>query len=207
MLIVQTGFGDGTYPIYELRHKSKRCGIEVLFIKPTEPYPFGADGHLNYREFLMSLIEQCWDDIWAALRAGPTPAREFLGRLSPGRRAFFAIEMLNRNVLPKNCSVDGIFTGQCFAVLGDEVLNALALLHADEYAERFQKVFSLCRHITELPDREARKAALLRIREHGGTEVLDSFDVWYRKEMEQPNPRMGGYIRQYAKSHPNDFRV
>jgi hypothetical protein len=206
MLIIESGFGDGTYPVYELRHRSKRCGIELVFIKPGDRYPFGEGGHLDYREFLMSLLERCWDDIWAAIRAGPAPAREFFERLSPGRRAFFAIEMLNRSVLPKNCSVELIFTGQEFAVLSDAVANAFSLLHADDYAQRFQQVFALCHQITRLPDREARKAALAGVRAQGGAEVLDAFDEWYRKEMERPDPRMGTYIYQYAESHPDDLK-
>lgn len=40
MAFAHTGFGDGGYPVYELLSGSKRVGVEVVFIKENEPYPF-----------------------------------------------------------------------------------------------------------------------------------------------------------------------
>jgi hypothetical protein len=40
MPYVHTGFGDGGYPVYELRSDSERVGVEIEFIKPGTPYPF-----------------------------------------------------------------------------------------------------------------------------------------------------------------------
>ena len=37
-----TGSGDGDFPVYELTHKGKRCGIEVVF--------FHASGRVDYRQ-------------------------------------------------------------------------------------------------------------------------------------------------------------
>ena len=38
---VASGFGDGTYPVIELRNGSEVVGFEVLFIAADEKYPFG----------------------------------------------------------------------------------------------------------------------------------------------------------------------
>jgi hypothetical protein len=40
MVFVRSGFGDGGYPVYELISRSKRVGVEVVFINESEPYPF-----------------------------------------------------------------------------------------------------------------------------------------------------------------------
>jgi hypothetical protein len=40
MVTAQSGFGDGTYPVYELADGGERVGFEVEFIKADEPYPF-----------------------------------------------------------------------------------------------------------------------------------------------------------------------
>ena len=34
------GFGDGTYPVYELVNNEMAIGLEVVFISPDEKYPF-----------------------------------------------------------------------------------------------------------------------------------------------------------------------
>jgi hypothetical protein len=40
MALARSGFGDGCYPIYELVSRSRRVGVEVVFVKEKEPYPF-----------------------------------------------------------------------------------------------------------------------------------------------------------------------
>jgi hypothetical protein len=40
MVFARTGFGDGGFSIYELVSGSKRVGVEIVFIKEKEPYPF-----------------------------------------------------------------------------------------------------------------------------------------------------------------------
>jgi hypothetical protein len=39
MPYVWTGFGDGSYPAYELKSGSDMVGVEIEFIKPGTPYP------------------------------------------------------------------------------------------------------------------------------------------------------------------------
>lgn len=39
---VTSGFGDGTYSVYELRDDYDIVGAEVVFLDTDEPYPFGA---------------------------------------------------------------------------------------------------------------------------------------------------------------------
>jgi len=39
MPYVWTGFGDGSFPAYELKSGSARVGVEIEFIKPGTPYP------------------------------------------------------------------------------------------------------------------------------------------------------------------------
>lgn len=36
-----SGFGDGTYPVYELRDDYEIVGAETVFLEPGEPYAFG----------------------------------------------------------------------------------------------------------------------------------------------------------------------
>lgn len=38
---VESGFGDGTYTVFELCADGRRVGIEIEFIENREPYPFG----------------------------------------------------------------------------------------------------------------------------------------------------------------------
>ncbi len=42
MPFVRSGFGDGTFPVFELVSNGSRVGFEITFIKPGTPYPFGA---------------------------------------------------------------------------------------------------------------------------------------------------------------------
>lgn len=37
---VDSGFGDGTFPVFELMQEDKRVGFEIEFIAREEPYPF-----------------------------------------------------------------------------------------------------------------------------------------------------------------------
>ncbi len=39
-----SGFGDGTYSVYELRDDDGIVGAEVVFLNELEPYPFGEFG-------------------------------------------------------------------------------------------------------------------------------------------------------------------
>jgi hypothetical protein len=41
MVFVSSGFGDGTFPVLELRENGRRAGFEIQFIAEDEPYPFG----------------------------------------------------------------------------------------------------------------------------------------------------------------------
>lgn len=36
----ESGFGDGSYPTYELLHHGKQVGLEVVYIEDNAPYPF-----------------------------------------------------------------------------------------------------------------------------------------------------------------------
>jgi hypothetical protein len=38
---VPSGFGDGSFPVFELTQKGKRVGFEIEFIADNAPYPFG----------------------------------------------------------------------------------------------------------------------------------------------------------------------
>lgn len=38
---VDSGFGDGTYPVVELVENGRRVGFEIEFVEPETPYPFG----------------------------------------------------------------------------------------------------------------------------------------------------------------------
>lgn len=40
LLVTPSGFGDGTFKLFELVHEGRRIGIEVEMIGPDEPYPF-----------------------------------------------------------------------------------------------------------------------------------------------------------------------
>jgi len=40
VFFVNSGFGDGTFPVYELVSAGGRWGVEVVFIEPGTPYPF-----------------------------------------------------------------------------------------------------------------------------------------------------------------------
>jgi hypothetical protein len=40
---VSSGFGDGSFPVFELREGKRRVGFEIEFIKEGERYPFGKD--------------------------------------------------------------------------------------------------------------------------------------------------------------------
>ena len=40
VLYASSGFGDGTFPVFELRDGTKRVGFEVEFITANQPYPF-----------------------------------------------------------------------------------------------------------------------------------------------------------------------
>jgi len=41
LLVTSSGFGDGSFKLFELVHEGRRVGIEVEMIGPDEPYPFG----------------------------------------------------------------------------------------------------------------------------------------------------------------------
>lgn len=47
---VSSGFGDGTFPVFELKAGGRRVGIEVQFIAPDERYPFGATARTTREE-------------------------------------------------------------------------------------------------------------------------------------------------------------
>ncbi len=123
MLIVESGFGDGTFPVYELRRGSERVGIETVFINPGEPYPFDAekeatDARLEKDKALhWSLIQKHWDPAWSALRQGEAPARAFFHKLSPGQRALLAIEIANRGFVPSLSGVEQLFRFQANGAL------------------------------------------------------------------------------------------
>jgi hypothetical protein len=38
--VTRGGFGDGTYPVYQLVSSRKVVGLEVEFIKESDTYPF-----------------------------------------------------------------------------------------------------------------------------------------------------------------------
>jgi len=40
LLAGSSGFDDGTFPIFELRDGPNVAGVEIVFIKPDQPYPF-----------------------------------------------------------------------------------------------------------------------------------------------------------------------
>jgi hypothetical protein len=42
MVFISSGFGDGTFPVWELVAGGERIGAEVEFIKPGTAYPFGT---------------------------------------------------------------------------------------------------------------------------------------------------------------------
>jgi hypothetical protein len=44
MIYVDSGFGDGTFPVYQLKTKGANVGFEVEFIEPSAKYPFGDSG-------------------------------------------------------------------------------------------------------------------------------------------------------------------
>jgi hypothetical protein len=40
ILFIESGFGDGTFPIFALEKDGRRVGAEIVFIRADEPYPF-----------------------------------------------------------------------------------------------------------------------------------------------------------------------
>jgi hypothetical protein len=40
LIACSSGFGDGTFSLYELVQDGERCGLEIEMIGPDEEYPF-----------------------------------------------------------------------------------------------------------------------------------------------------------------------
>lgn len=59
---VDSGFGDGTFPVFALIADGRRVGVEIEFIAANEPYPFGEreGGEESAEE------ESAGDEVWAA---------------------------------------------------------------------------------------------------------------------------------------------
>jgi hypothetical protein len=93
MAIVHSGFGDGTFPVYELLTNSERAGFEVVFIPTGQPYPFSAlpaTVPSDDEEIHLALVEKIWDAALAALNNGEEPGRQFFENLKPGIQAALA---------------------------------------------------------------------------------------------------------------------
>jgi hypothetical protein len=211
LIVVETGFGDGTYPIYELRRCGKRVGLEVVFIESGKPYPFEVkepptlDVELEADENLhWSLVKGCSDAAWSALQKGSLTAQGFFAQLSPGRGALLALRIFNMQL------AHGSLYAVCLSqpsmdVVADEVLEGFKLLGAMEYAGRFQQVHSLCRAAVGIADPRARLAAIDAVFSGVNLKSLISFQDWFEEAMKDPGRRIGPFIRRYVESHPGEF--
>ena len=57
--IVDSGFGDGTSPVYELLVGSERVGFEVVFVPTDEPYPWEILRKINQNRARSRKIPLC----------------------------------------------------------------------------------------------------------------------------------------------------
>ena len=213
LIVVETGFGDGSFPIHEIRGGGKRVGLELVFIEPGQPYPFevrsapALDEEAKAEEALhWSLIESCWDDAWSALRLGSDATRKFFEQLTPGRRAMLAIDLFSKEVLLMG-GIHPFFSGWSKDVLADEVLAGFRLLGAEEYSRRFEQVHLLCRPVAEIKDLNAQNKAAMALFHGPSGESLYGFDDWFREAMRDRERRIGPFIRAYTNLHPEDFRA
>lgn len=58
MPFVESGFGDGTFPVYELLEKRRRVGIEVEFIADAKSYPFEYASEEEIEEKPVPFVER-----------------------------------------------------------------------------------------------------------------------------------------------------
>jgi hypothetical protein len=56
LFFVSSGFGDGTYPVYELVSQDTRSGVEIEFIEPGTPYPFTPERVREHNQRVLELF-------------------------------------------------------------------------------------------------------------------------------------------------------
>lgn len=209
MVIAETGFGDGTYPIYELRHVGKRVGLEIVFIKPEQRYPFEVEKPAELDETTRSdealhwsAIEKYWKKGCESLDRGGKAAHQFFGKLEPGQSALLAIDMFNKELLH-----GGMYTFALSrrAVLLKEILAGYKLLGANDYWERIQAVASILEPITGIDDFRAKLEVVDALFSGATLKSLIGFQEWFAESMQDEERRVEKFVRRYIESHPDEF--
>ena len=212
LILVQTGFGDGSFPIHELRRAGRRVGLELLFINPGTRYPFEVeqsppvdDQVKADQELHWSLIENYWDGAWAAFKKGSETTRAYFGQLSPGRRALLALDIFHKRLARGSLYVFCTMQ-QAGDVLIDEILSGYKLLRAKEYVERFEVVHTLCREAAGIADLRAKIAAVDAVFSRDNLKRLIEFQEWFMGADKDPRLRIEPLLRAYVESQREDFK-
>jgi hypothetical protein len=208
---VHSGFGDGTFPVYELLHHSERAGFEVVFIKPDEPYPFEVEDKPEPTEpdedeiLHWALIEHIWDEAWAALNQGEQQTREFFGGLSPGRKAALALRIYFNWVALGGFGA--LITLKAQPYLSEEILAGFRLVGMTQHEQQFQQLRVFCQKVWQTADPRERIRIwdeLSRFKNSSGQEYI-RLQTWFRDTAKDPKFKIARFIGVYARSHPGEF--
>ena len=210
VVYVASGFGDGRFPVHQrLDGDRKICGFEIEFIPQNAPYPFKSTANPQLeeeenldRDIIWIATKHLRDEAWKAMTKGNAKARAFFKTLTPGQRAFLAIDYF-QNLVRFSGSAGRFFVNEFGAAVTEEVLAGYKLLGAKEHYRQFKVLFDLAHPYSLHESFEDRMCRYDRVERGESGKALRALTKWFiAKRKSDP---IDVYMRRYVNAHPEDF--
>jgi hypothetical protein len=204
--MLSTGFGDGRYPVKQLKKGAAVVGFEIVFLRSDSEYPFEvpnvSEAQIEDEKLHWAQIEHLWDPAWAAFKESPEATERFFAGLTPGQRALLALDVFTKISL--NFGIRNFLSTPAARVVSEEVFRGYTTLEAVDYAQRFEPVLQVIPVIgTGLSIQE--KYRIIEEVQRENCELLSSFQDWFATKMKDEDSRIEKFIRAYVETHPADF--